>query len=122
MSVCTLWDLCLATGPTIRGYQGTIRGPMTAKVIISNPSEYQDHSDHQGSSYHQGPSDHKAPLTIRSLPNSQAPLNIRGPIMGRFKLWSLKIPAFHFSFFIFVVEFGPLPKNSGPNTRIFSFG
>ena len=35
--------------------------------------------------------------------------------MGRFKLGTLKVPLCHFSFLLGGREFGPLPKNSGPN-------
>ena len=86
--------------PEKQGLCDCISGtPVTAKVIISDPSEYQGPSDHQG------PSDRTwngVPLTIRGLPNCQgpydhqgpsrlsgncqAPLNIRDTLMGRFKL------------------------------------
>ena len=69
---------------------------MTAKVIISYPSEYQGPSDNQGPSKYQGPSNRR--------------FQDWGPLKFR-----------HFFFHFFVGEFGLLPKNSGPNRRAFWF-
>ena len=41
--------------------------------------------------------------------------------MGRFKLGDLKTPTFYFSFILGGDEFGPLPKDSGPNPGTFNF-
>ena len=48
-------------------------------------------------------------------------MNIRGSLMGRFKLGVLKMSTFYFFIPFFIGEFGPFPKNSGPNPRTFLF-
>ena len=56
-------------------------------------------------------------------PNCQAPLNIKGTLMGRFNLGAPKIPAFYFSFnFGVLVNSGPSRKEDQIRGFFFSFG